>query len=226
MAVLSNSQSYQRYLDRIQKYRQITDINAAFSEIQARVEQITHELTNSEDKRMYKYLQMALCIAAVVFGLLSAISGHLIWGSILIVGGILAWGYYKKGLQVQVAKLQSKHACPSERLQEQLIHQTQYVIAGVETKIKRIQLIRLSYVLLFPIFMFASVQFITTNSPLQQLCLLIIAYGIGSLFWFFYFKDAVDDLTYIHEELQTYEDELLLKGHTSIMGEKVNEEEE
>lgn len=212
MAILSNVSSYQRYIDRINEYRALKSKDQRYSDIQARAEVLQNELTSRNDKEIFFYLLLGICVLSLVVGAICIYLSHLLIGLILVLSPFIAWYVYSTTMKGEI-KVQRELAEKNKNdIQEKILTQVQYLIQGVHIKLTRMNLVRFVYMSLFPFLMLGILLIVKSQIEINLIMLLVIAIAMGSLFWYFYFKNEVDEMTYQQKELEEYESALLLES--------------
>lgn len=212
MAILSNVSSYQRYIDRINEYRALKSKDQRYSDIQARAEVLQNELTSRNDKEIFFYLLLGICVLSLVVGAICIYLSHLLIGLILVLSPFIGWYVYSTTMKGEI-KVQRELAEKNKNdIQEKILTQVQYLIQGVHIKLTRMNLVRFVYMSLFPFLMLGILLIVKSQIEINLIMLLVIAIAMGSLFWYFYFKNEVDEMTYQQKELEEYESALLLES--------------
>ena len=79
----------------------------------------------------------------------------------------------------------------------------EYVMKGIQLRIERINLVRIFYLIFFPLFTFYLTELIKGQLPFNSFWTsIVLAYLIAGLPWFLYFRPGIIDLLIKDEELR------------------------
>ena len=225
MALLSKSSSYQEYLKRIQEYRSLTTEDQIFSDIQSRTEKLFSDVRSRNDQQVYYKLLIGICAASIVIGVVSIMMSYYFQGIVLLAAPLFAWYHYNHQLKSEIEAQQRYKEDQQLNIKDQLMSKVQYLIRGLNIKIHRITIVRWVYMLIFPALMISLLFFIRNEIEVNRFLLLVIAFIIGSIFWYYYFKDDLDELEYQQKEMNEYHQSLILQIHSTKNQEAIWEEE-
>lgn len=205
MDLLSKSNKYQQFLNRIQAYKEIVDKNKAFSTIQNRVDIVFTELKTKKDKSFYENIHLGLVICIVGVGLFCILKGHYFKGTINIFIALAIKYFYNYALSKQINEShEDQELLKTTAFDIQLLQKIRYLIGGIDVKITRISIVRNSFILAFPFIMFSLASSIQSLENLGWFVPCMIAFITGGLFWFYFFKDDIDELEFHQLELKEY----------------------
>lgn len=206
MDLLKGSSNYQKFLDRINEYKQISDKNKAFNTLQDRVESLFNELKSVGDKNFYGYLHLAIIAVSLIMACLSFMGGYFFLGILLISGSIAFKYLYNHTMKMLILDSSKEHKEESAQhaFDLKLYHKMQYMKSGIDVKITRISLVRNAYMTIFPLIMFTAVCLLNLESQISTFVSILMAFVMGTVFWFYFFKDETDQLEYQKMELDTY----------------------
>lgn len=227
MALLSKSSSYKEYLKRIQEYRSLTNEDHIFSDIQSRTEKLFSDIRNRNDQQVYFKLLVGICAVSVLVGIISIMMSYYFQGIVLLAAPLFAWYHYNHQLKSEIESQKRYKVDQQLSIKDQLMSKVQYLIRGLDIKIHRIRIVRWIYMLIFPAIMTSLLFFVRNEIEVNRFLLLVIAFIIGSIFWFYYFKDDLDELEYQQKEMNEYHQSLILQMYSSKnVEERVTAEEE
>lgn len=218
MDLLNGSAKYQRYLDRIEEYKKIVDRNEAFSAIQSRVDQLSVELKTKNDQLFYQNVQRALLAVSVIIGVYALYSAYFTLGLLLIAGAIAFKVIYNRTLTSLIHSTTHEHDLEVSQtsFDLQLYHKMQYLSHGVDVKMARISIVRNGFMILFPLVMIAGSLLSGSLKEISIVAPVTVAFMMGTIFWFYFFKDELDDLDYEEMELETYISDFLKASETRL----------
>lgn len=218
MDLLNGSTKYQRYLARIDEYKKIVDRNEAFSAIQSRIDQMSVELTTKNDRLFYQYAHKAMLAICLTIGMLSVYQSIYFLGIVLIGGAVSFKVVYNRTLKGLIHSTEQEHDLEASQksFDLQLFHKMQYLKHGVEVKMARITIVRNGYMMLFPFIMIAGSILLGALSNISLFAPVIVSFMMGTIFWFYFFKDDLDDLDYEEMELETYINDFLKASETRL----------
>lgn len=222
MAILTNASSYQKYLNRINEYRALKSKDQRYSDIQARTEVLLSELTSRNDPKVYLTLLIGICALSLLVGIVCLILGHYLIGIILTAAPFVSWYFYSTSLKDEIRTQQELSEKNKTVIEEKILTQVQYLLQGVHIKLTRMNIVRLVYMSIFPFLMLGVLLIVQSQLSINLLVLLVIAIIMGSLFWYFYFKTEVDEMTYQKKELVEYEETLILERNNVSVSENQN----
>lgn len=211
MDLLKGSKNYQKFLYRINEYKQITDKNQAFGAIQSRVDSLYDDMKSKGDKQFYGYLHIGIISFALILSALSFMNGSFFPGVLLIISAVGFKYLYNQTLKTLI--LDTSKEQEEEEAQQafdlKLYHKMQYLKSGIDVKTTRISLVRNAYMVIFPVIMYTSVSLFNLDNQISVLVSILLAFMLGGVFWFYYFKDELDELEYQEMELDTYIDDFV-----------------
>ncbi len=224
MDLLNGSTKYQRYLARIDEYKKIVDRNEAFSAIQSRVDQMSIELTTKKDRLFYQYAHQAILAVCLAIGILAVYQSYYFLGFLLIIGAVALKIVYNRTLKGLIQSTEHEHELEASQksFDLQLFHKMQYLRQGVEVKMARITIVRNCYMVLFPFMMIAGSLLLGALSSMFLFAPVIVAFMMGTIFWFYFFKDDLDDLDYEEMELETYINDFLKASENRLTEQAMN----
>ena len=214
MDLLKNSSKYQSYLNRINDYKQIVDKNHAFTTIQARIEALSLDLKSKKDKAFYEHLHLIILGLSLIVGFICFFKGMYIFGLINIITAIAMKYIYATTLKSIISESENN---PEENPQRaafdlQLFHKMHYLNHGINLKMARISIVRNAFMIAFPVAMISLVAMTPYTSELGLFIPTILAFGMAAIFWFYFFKDDIDELDFQQMELEQYISDFLVNS--------------
>lgn len=215
MDLLNNSTKYQKYLDRINEYKEISDKNQAFSAIKGRVENLSQDLKSKKDRDFYRHIHVGLLMVSAIVAAICFYKS-MYFAGILLLAGIAVSKY----LYTHTLKSLIKHTSDELAMEQsekafdlKLFHHMQYLKNGIELKSARIAIVRYSYMAIFPILLVSIVSFSSLASSVSLFIQSTLAILMACIFWFYFFKDDLDELDYQEMELQEYIHDFMMNNN-------------
>lgn len=206
MDLLKNKGTYQDYLNRIEAFKKISDINSAFSSIYERADQMLARLKNKEDKQFYKNVHTGIIVASVLVGIWCFWRLKIFLGLLNLVAAAGSKYFYTQILKRHISEANAARAKMREELnfKSQLFHKLSLVEDAIQIKLARISTVRYSFMVQFGIIMISSIHMFSLTNQSNWIVVLALATVMSTGFWFYFFKDDVDDLEYQQMEISTY----------------------
>lgn len=223
MDLLKNSSKYNDYLQRIQEYKEITDNNQAFSLIEERVNNIYTELKSNSQKDYYKNIYKGILFLGLTLSFTCFFASYIVLGvlnSILLVG---AFFYYKSAVKGHAYESNKEQQLVNKSVsfESKLLHTLRYLENGIDLKSARIIAVRFIYISMFSVLMFTGAKLLNMENATSSVVLYGISLLLNAGFWFYFFKDDLEELEYIAMELQEYKSSF----EASIQEDKLLQEE-
>lgn len=218
MDLLKNSSKYNDYLQRIQEYKQIADNNEAFSIMEVRVNNIYADLKSSHSKDYYKNIFLGILTLTGLVAIICFFTSHIMLGVITLISLAAAKLYFNRAVKPHASESKKEQQLVNESVSfdSKLLHTMRYLENGIDLKAARIIAVRFIYIGLFSILMFTGATILNIENTTSS----VVLYGISILmnagFWFYFFKDDLEELEYIGMEL----DEYLVSFQESIQDKK------
>ncbi len=215
MDLLNNSTKYQKYLDRINEYKKIADKNQAFSSIKGRVENLSQDLKSKKDRDFYRHIHLGLLVLSILVAACCLYFNRYFSATLLLAGALAS-----KYLYTHTLKSLIKHTSEEKAMEQtekafdlKLFHHMQYLKNGIELKSARISIVRYSFMAIFPIILVSIVSLSGLATSVSTFVLSSLAILMACLFWFYFFKDDLDELDYQEMELQEYIHDFMINQH-------------
>jgi len=223
MDLLKNSSKYNDYLLRIQEYKEIADNNEAFSLIEVRVNNIYEDLKSSHGKNFYKNIFTGILAVSAATTALCFFTSHITLGVVNLLILAAAKLYYNRSVKPHASESKKEQVLVNNSVSfdAKLLHTMKYLENGIDLKSARIIAVRFIYIGLLSVLMFTGATILNIENTTSSVVLYGISMLMNACFWFYFFKDDLEELEYIGMEL----DEYLVSFQQSI-ADKVSVEEE
>ena len=207
MDLLKQSSKYNKYLDRINEYKQIADKNKTFSSIESRVDRLFNDIKAGTDKSFYSNIHWGILGLTVFISLVCFINGSYFIGLLNLGSAIVAKYLYTHLLKPYIQEGKSELTKTKEHytFDQNLMHKMQYLDNGIEIKIKRISIVRTHFIALFAVIMFSSVIVFNLGPEVSTVVICTLSTMMSTIFWFYFFKEDLDVLEYQGMELDQYQ---------------------
>ena len=231
MDLLNNSTTYKKYLDRINEYKEISDKNQAFSTIKGRVETLSSDLKSKTDRDFYRHIHMGLLIVSLVIAIICIVKGMYVTAGFLLVAAAASKYFYTHTLKSLIRHTSEELKMENEQnaFDLKLFHHMQYLKNGIELKSVRIAIVRYSFMAIFPLILVSIVSLTNLVDSVSLFIQITLAALMGAMFWFYFFKDDLDELDYQEMELQEYIHDFMMNNPNKVTAEittPTNEKEE
>jgi len=125
---------------------------------------------------------------------------------VLLMGYLI---YYRSSLKSAQEKNQVfKEFEKEENQQQRFFHKTRFLSTSIDVKKSRISLTRLFYILFFPIFLYLLREIYSGPlEPMQITYSLMFGFFFGGIFWHFFFREEIQELSLSAMELADIENE-------------------
>jgi len=119
---------------------------------------------------------------------------------VMLLGYLLFYRFSMKSAETKTKLLENYK--DDEDVSSSFYAKANYLSSQISLRKTRLNLIRYFYMLFFPLFLillYFSRSAETISSPLKAI---LLAVGIGSIFWYFYFKGEIDELDITKDDLE------------------------
>jgi len=173
--------------------------------IENKAESLLDDLKQGEDSSLYFNAMLVL----VVLFLISLVSifiktgefRNLLFYLTILVGLLVIYNIRMSSAYKESALLKKySQLKDSENRLGYVSGMLKYLSSGLNVKLRRIKTVRLMYTVLFPLLLVLLKELILGKGNLVMD--LLGAFVIGATFWYFYFKDDVEELTYGKEDVE------------------------
>lgn len=206
MDLLKNSSKYNDYLLRIKEYKEITDNNKAYALIEGRVNTIYSDLKSGNQKTYYTTIFKAILVLGLGVGLWAFTNGRIFMGimNLIVMGGAFFYYRYAVKSHVSESKKEQDLLNNSESFESKLLHTMKYLENGIDLKAARIIAVRFIYIAMFSVLMFSASKLLQLENSTSSFVLYGISIMMNACFWFYFFKDDLEELEYVSMELEEY----------------------
>lgn len=204
MDLIHRKEKYKEYLKKIEKAKS-DDGDFKFVEaLEARSEVILRELREQNDKGV---MNLALVLVTIPFALLSIYSYYQHGTNIMLIPIamlILYLIYYRFKMLSAARRVKEYRIDNRDKVSDKDINwlkkKIEYITYGIEVKLARLRMIKLFYMIFFPLLLVLLAEFIFDSIAFgNRFFSFFVAFLIGGLFWHYFFNDEIYDL----EETQT-----------------------
>lgn len=211
MDLLNYSSKYQKYLDRINEYKEITDKNQAFSSIHSRIDTLSNDLKSKNDKNYYNYIHLGIVALSVLLAVVCLFDRFYFLGMVLVSVAVGARYFFTSTMKNLIISVDKEHdeELKEQSFEQQLFHKMQYLKKGIELKTTRINIVKHSFMVIFPLALLGSISIFGLQETGSWFVQSLFAIVMGCMFWFYFFKDDLDELEYQGMELQQYIEDFL-----------------
>lgn len=206
MDLLNKSSKYSSYLQRIQEYKEIADNNQAFAEIEGRVDNLYNELKAGSQKNFYNTIFRVILFVGLTTAFTCFFTGAYSLGVVNLLSVFAAYFYYKQSVKqyVEDSKREKSLVIDSSTFDSKLFHTMRYLENGIDLKEARIIAVRFIFMGLFSVIMFTSLSIMNIEHSTSKVVLYALSLCLNVPFWFYFFKDDLEELEYIAMELDEY----------------------
>lgn len=204
MDLIHRKEKYKEYLKKIEKAKS-SDGDFQFVEaLEARSEVILRDLREQNDKGV---MNMALLIVTIPFALLSTYSYYQFGANIMLipVAMLVLYLIYYRFKMLSAARMVKEYRIDNrDKVSDKDINwlkkKIEYITYGIEVKLSRLRMVKLFYMIFFPLLLVLFSEFIFGSIAFgNRFFSFFVAFLIGGLFWHYFFNNEIDEL----EEIQT-----------------------
>jgi low affinity Fe/Cu permease len=206
MDLLNNSSKYSDYLQRIQEYKEIADSNTDFSIVEGRVDNLYTELKSKDQKKFYTNILKAILFLSLTISFVCFFVSYITLGVLNMITLVSAYVYYRFAIKPLANESQKEQQLlhGSKTFETKLYHTMKYLENGIDLKNARIIAVRFIYIGLFSVLMFTCAKLLNIENATSSFVLYSISLLLNAAFWFYFFKDDLEELEYISMELDEY----------------------
>jgi len=195
---------YQEYLKRIKLAEHNHSANFAMRQLNDKAEQILASLKSQITVADYRKIFLILFIPFIT---VAAWSFFLYGGYGRIVALVLLIGY-SVYMRIQIKKdIDDSRTSENGETSKDIVgveSKVLYIRKGLGIKRKRVSLMKIFYMIFFPIFLYMVVETLIGGIPFQSSFLgLTIAFLIGSFVWTIYFAEDLEELNYFEQSIES-----------------------
>lgn len=206
MDLLKNSSKYNDYLLRIKEYKEIAESNTDFSVIEGRVQNLYTELKAKDQKKFYSNILRGIFFIGLTLSFVCFFVSYIGLGILntLVLAG--AYVYYRSSIKPLASESNKEKSLASESnsFESKLYHTMKYLENGIDLKAARIIAIRFIYIGMLSVLMFTGAKLLNIENSTSSVVLYGLSLMLNAAFWFYFFKDDLEELEYIAMELDEY----------------------
>jgi len=182
----------QKLIDIVNQYSQDDESTVPISLKEMKTKELLEKMKAEKDKRDFMLLFNILMITVMIVSIFSIV---LVFSLLDVIVLVLSLGYF---IFVRRRLTQETLSLSSIKIDEE-----SYLWHGFQLKEMRFTAVKLAYMLFFPLLLVVLVTIVLEDSVGYLLTNYLIALGLSTLTWFFFFMDDQQILENIESDLKT-----------------------
>lgn len=203
--MMSDQDKYQAYLQKLEAAKADVKSNLQESELQQRLNSTLQDLRNQDDANEFNLLLYGLALLTGTVSLLSYFKNEsfvLLLPIILILGYLFYYRIVMKRVTKKAVSIKKDGAETAMNNNDILEARANYVLNGIEIKLNRLRLVRLFYMLVFPIFLVLLMQLLLGDHLFGNILLsFLLSYAVAGFFWYYFFRSDVEQLSWMEDQV-------------------------
>lgn len=210
MDLIHRQEKYQEYLKKIESAKDVVNDSMFRRSINDKIEAVLSDLKSRKDVSEYNAMFYLLVIPVLIV----SIWGLIRFGGTMRIIPLVLLGiffiYYRMSMVgvIKTAKGHKLDENPEHINNNFLKSKIQYLVNGVNIKLKRIHMIRLLYAIFFPLFVVLFIELVKGHHIFGNLWIsLAVSYMICGTYWWLYFVGDIEDLNFT---MEGFDDDLII----------------
>lgn len=203
MDIIHRQEKYQEYLKKLASAKGEVNDSMTRRSINDKIESILSEVKSRRDAGEYNIIIWLLITPFLIVSIISIIKFG-IWRIIPLVLLTAYYIYYRMTLISSMKTIKANQIFDETgQINNSIIKsKIQYLLSGIDMKVKRVQLVRLMYTLFFPILVVLFIEVIYGHPLFGNLWIaLVVSFAICGTYWWLYFIGEIEDLKYTQDDL-------------------------
>jgi len=185
------------YADKVKDISATGNKNYKLRSIHIDVENIYEDIKNNKSSVIYKNIFWLLFGVSFVVFAVHTVQNGFGWGLVFLILLIAYFFYYTYIIKSSIrANIKTKNPSKIEpEKAEFLKERIKYISGGIRVTAKRAELVRNFYIIFFPLMTFTLIDILKGPFTAKAyFVIFIVSVLIGGVFWYYYFKNDLNDI--------------------------------
>ena len=206
MDLIHRKEKYKEYLKKIEKAKSDDGDDKFYQALEVRSELILKELKEQNDKGEMNIAIALVSIPLTILALLYYVKDGLNF-MMIPLGLLLLFLIYYRTKMLGAARMVKEYRIDNrDKVADKDINwlkkKIEYITYGIEVKLTRLRLVKVFYMIFFPLFLLLIGEYIFKYIPFNNRFIsFFVAFLIGGLFWHYFFNVEITELEDDQEDL-------------------------
>ena len=206
MDLIHRKEKYKEYLKKIEKAKSDDGEDKFYQALEVRSELILKELKEQNDKGEMNIAIALVSIPLTILALLYYVKDGLNF-MMIPLGLLLLFLIYYRTKMLGAARMVKEYRIDNrDKVADKDINwlkkKIEYITYGIEVKLTRLRLVKVFYMIFFPLFLLLIGEYIFKYIPFNNRFIsFFVAFLIGGLFWHYFFNIEITELEDDQEDL-------------------------
>lgn len=206
MDLIHRKEKYKEYLKKIEKAKSDDGDDKFYQALEVRSELILKELKEQNDKGEMNIAIALVSIPLTILALLYYVKDGLNF-MMIPLGLLLLFLIYYRTKMLGAARMVKEYRIDNrDKVADKDINwlkkKIEYITYGIEVKLTRLRLVKVFYMIFFPLFLLLIGEYIFKYIPFNNRFIsFFVAFLIGGLFWHYFFNIEITELEDDQEDL-------------------------